>query len=354
METLLNDFLNKAKIDFDKEITEEGEHIFSFGLDLEMGVYTIWLVVGHSDQILTSIMRGPVRIMTENRDRTDRLLRQVNQIDGLRGEFRLKGDSGDIFYTKSFTMEESMKLEELLGGATHDMEYFLPGIIGAAYCHHRTIQETFEVGEWVIFNEDQFIEPDHIIVEGMLGVVVDHPHAHYICTPGISTMIQLAGTEKQYGYLNSSFKALGRIPPGDELDKSIELKDSAFSILEEKYGYTGYVRIGKKIYPQEKLCKELIHNSKKIREWLNEEGRDKDIAGVMKRIKKVLKAFKNHPDGTEALELATAVENAAIHSQEVPQLMQSVSDWAERANDEERLETQTERINEVKRSEHED
>jgi hypothetical protein len=101
---------------------------------------------------------------------------------------------------------------------------------------------TYSPGQWVEFKVVAFIEPDHIILPEMIGVVVDHPHSHNICTSGVSNMIKVAGAHFEYGYNNEWFVPLEGVPNDEELSDQLHYWDQAFEIFEEVDGYSGYVK----------------------------------------------------------------------------------------------------------------
>ena len=213
---------------------------------------------------------------------------------------------------------------------------------------HNSDSTTYPPGQWVEFTCAAFIEPDHIIINGMLGVVLDHPQSRYICTPGVSTMIRVAGSDVDYGYFNEWFVPLNRIPDDRELVESGYLWENAFPILEHVYGYTGFVQLGNKIIPQEKLLQEITATSEHVVRWLQEGGSHQEMAGNMKRIRKVLRAFSNHPDGKVAEGLAESMEGLADHAS-ILDALSGLKRWAAKAVNEERLEMQSERITQARK-----
>jgi hypothetical protein len=184
-------------------------------------------------------------------------------------------------------------------------------------------------GTWVRFHSDAFIEPGNIILTGMLGVVVTHPYAACICTPGISTMVKVVGTEEPFGHFNESFVQLGSEPAEREILESFALWDGAFDIFEDKHGYTGFARMGKDIVRQERLFRELRELSSKISKWDGHPIKEADIKGSLQRIRKILKAFAKHPNGDRAQKLAEATTALSSGTQNIPALLEDVVKWVE-------------------------
>ena len=142
----------------------------------------------------------------------------------------------------------------------------------------------------VQFQVDDFIAPDHIILAGMYGIVMEIPYAP--CTPGISTMIKIYGRNESFGHYNHHFTLVEKELDENDIKDSISLCENAFEILEQKYGYTGFIKMGKDIRPQEKYLNEIFLLFPKFFEWKNEDKFLPQINGNLKRLKKILLAFK--------------------------------------------------------------
>ena len=139
----------------------------------------------------------------------------------------------------------------------------------------------------VRFQVNAFIEPDNIVFAGMYGVVVDHPYAHLICTPGVSTMITLIGGSTPYGYFNEWFTPVEEYPSEDDLQTSAWVCQNAFEVYEKEYGYSGFIKLKSKIYPQEKFFDELTRLTEKLSLWKNETGKESQLKGNAKRTSKL-------------------------------------------------------------------
>jgi hypothetical protein len=347
MENEIRSFLDQHNIVFEQHLDEADNRIFNFDSELEIGVFPTWVTV--EERGITIVLNSPLRILADDRLRVASYMEQLNRADKLFGQFLIDTDSGEVFYQGAFHIEEGADLEQCLMRSVQETESLLPDILGLAFGDEDSklpFAPTHEPGTWVRFTEDQFIETDNIIIEGMLGQVIDHPHAHYICTPGISTMIRPLGLDVEYGYFNTTFTALDGEPTEDERAKSEELRKAAFSIYEEKYGYSGYARLGTKLVRQEKLAKEMDHSTERVVDWFEEGGQEKHIKGTMKRIRKVLEALEKHPNGEAAQKLAARVEDANVDSENIPELMGAVSAWFEQGMEQERIILQKKRIDE--------
>ncbi len=165
-------------------------------------------------------------------------------------------------------------------------------------------------GDWVKFKVDALIAPDHVILQGMVGQVVVTDVSHLVCTPGISTMIQVVGRSEPFGYFNTYFVALKEEPEAAEKDESIKLCDSAYALFEQKNGYTGYIKIGNKLEPEEKVVFELKTLSEKIPLLVDDKSKEIELKGLVKRLKKVLRSFGLHPFAQSLSSLADEIEKA--------------------------------------------
>lgn len=201
----------------------------------------------------------------------------------------------------------------------------------------------------VQFNVTAFIEPDNIIFAGMYGVVVDGPYVRFTCTPGVSTMIQILGRSKSYGYFDDWFEGVEEEPDEEEFATSVYVAQNSFEIFEEEYGYTGFVKMGKKIHPQEKYFKEMNQLSKKIIEWKNDEKYSPQIDGNLKRFRKILKAFKNHPLSSEAESLSEKLMNVDSSSPDIDKWMVKINKWVTKAEKAERMEAQSDRLTQARK-----
>lgn len=201
----------------------------------------------------------------------------------------------------------------------------------------------------VQFTTTLFIEPNNIIFEGMYGVVVDDPYVQYICTPGVSTFIQVLGRTSRYGYGDECFEAVEIEPSDDELYTSAYIAQHAFEIFEEHFGYSGFIKKGKKIHPQEKYFRELIQLVGKIMEWSRDAKYFNQIDGNLKHIRKVLKAFRLHPLASDAEALSEKLKEVKSTSPDLLKWLCEIKLWVSRAEDIERLETQSDRMTQARR-----
>jgi len=351
MEKEIGDFLKKYEIPFESYAVEEGELTFSFSMKNKLGLCPVYVILGENDEPIQIALASPVLVLSEDRFKTASYLNELNNGPDTPGEFSIDMERGKVLYHRFFLVTDKEGVEQSLIAIMKDTEQLLPGILGVAFGDNDgelPFAQTYEPDTWVKFNTDLFIEPGHIIIEGMLGQVIYHPYAHYICTPGISTMIRPLGLDVEYGYFNLTFDALDAEPTDEEREKSEALREAAFSIYEEKHGYSGFALLGTKLFRQEKLAKEMAHSTERVVEWFEESGQEKHIKGTMKRIRKVLEALEKHPNGEAALELAARVEDANVNSEDVPELMEKVAEWFEKAMEQERIKSQKERIDTTK------
>lgn len=201
----------------------------------------------------------------------------------------------------------------------------------------------------VQFTVTTFIEPDNIIFAGMYGVVVDDPYVRFTCTPGVSTFIQVLGRPEPYGYFDENFEGVVEEPDEEDFAASVYVAQNAFDIFEEEYGYTGFVKLGKKIHPQEKFFEEMNHLSGKIIEWKNDTKYSPQIDGNLKRFRKILKAFKNHPLSSKAEALSEKLMKVDSSSSDIDKWMDEVIKWVSEARKTDRKETQSDRMKRAKK-----
>jgi hypothetical protein len=97
-------------------------------------------------------------------------------------------------------------------------------------------------GAWVCTTGFAFIAPDHVVVPGLLGQVV--PDDYGICTPGISTYIQLLGRKEPYGYPDDLVEVLDEAPAEEDEAASRRRCRRALHAYEEVHGWTGYLDLG--------------------------------------------------------------------------------------------------------------
>jgi len=204
-------------------------------------------------------------------------------------------------------------------------------------------------GTWVRFNGDHFLDPANIILDGMLGEVVTTKYSHYVCTPGISTMIRPVGMQGEFGYFNNLFTPIPEIPDEKSRRESLHLWEHAWELFEDRHGYTGFVKTGNRFVPQEKLYAELHQHLKKITEWQNDPKREAENKGVIKRIKKILRLFEKHPCGHEAQILLETLENATPHN--LPTFLSAILEWVEKAESVPRLSTYADGFRQVSKDE---
>ena len=201
----------------------------------------------------------------------------------------------------------------------------------------------------VLFHVDEFIDPTHVVMAGMYGVVVNYPYAAYGCTPGISTMIQIIGRQDIYGYLDVWFEVVTEDPSEEDLIYSLQLCEQAFEIFEHLYGYTGYIKMGQKIRPQGQLFKELDQQLVKVGQAIYNGNIDINTQGAIKRIRKLLRAFTMHPNGEMAEHLSNQLNLTPETQTETLEQLTFIRNWIQQSSGAERMSSQKERIIEAKR-----
>lgn len=207
------------------------------------------------------------------------------------------------------------------------------------------MKEICKGAEWVCFVGDAFIETNNIIIAGMIGKVSINPYG-YVYTTGISTMILPVGAGEEYGYSNDWFEVLNHNPTQEEIQYSLDLWDNAFKIFEERHGYTGYIKIGKKILPQEKAFTQIQQLLNQVEKLKQNPSREKDVKGNLKRIIKILNAFSLHPLGKKSIELSKELKHLDPSDDQYNNICNSILTWIEKAKSAERIVGQAELLNE--------
>ncbi len=145
------------------------------------------------------------------------------------------------------------------------------------------------VGTWVTTVGYQFIQPDHVVVPGLLGQVVEDRYG--ICTPGVTALVQLAGFDEPYGYPVGLLEESDGEPGADELEAAKALRARAIDVFEAEHGWTGYLKLGK---GRQRSAAEASRELVQLAGWLTEHLDDAspaDAKGRWKRIRKILAAF---------------------------------------------------------------
>jgi hypothetical protein len=145
--------------------------------------------------------------------------------------------------------------------------------------------EIFEIGEVVRFTQDQMWDGEIIALTGMIGVVHD---GAYVCTPGISAMVRPIGSKWQFGFGCEILERVESEPTDEEVGISLYLNENRFEIFHERYGWSGLLKIKGKVKTEEHYRREISQLCEKLRV--------ENSTGHLKRLVRVLKAFKYHPD----------------------------------------------------------
>jgi hypothetical protein len=161
--------------------------------------------------------------------------------------------------------------------------------------------DIFEIGEVVRFTADQMWDGEIIALEGMIGVVQD---GAYVCTPGISAMIRAIGANWQFGFPCEVLERVESEPTEEEIEKSHFLNENRFEIFHKRYGWTGLLKIKGKVKTEEQSRKEISQLCEKLRV--------ENSAGHLKRLARVLKAFKYHRDEQLLFQFADELKGSEI------------------------------------------
>ena len=207
-------------------------------------------------------------------------------------------------------------------------------------------------GTLVQFKVTDFKGPEDIIIAGMYGTVVKNPYPHMlgsmldedsvllrIIEP--NEWIQVLGRSKPDSYSKEWFDKVEEEPDEEDLAASVNMAQNAFSIFEEKNGYTGFIKIGKNIIPQEKYLREMNQILKNILEWKNDEKKYPQVDAALNRLRKILRRFKNHPLSSEAESLSEKLKNVNSTSHDIDKWVDGIENWVTRAESAEILKPQS-------------
>ncbi|MBC7475077.1 MAG: hypothetical protein H7263_12350 [Candidatus Sericytochromatia bacterium] len=198
------------------------------------------------------------------------------------------------------------------------------------------------LNEWVVFTEDQFIDPDNIIISGMLGERAINPYGHHL-----ETSVRPYGGKKAFGYETRTLKILSVKPTDEEINNSILLWNSALDVYVEKYGWCGWVKIGSNIMSERTVLNELIHQLGKIVEFASTPIREKDTIGSKKRIGKILRSFSRHPKGEGFLMLSDEITKCRADESELRPILEKINIFISDLSDTKEIKTHTELVNQA-------
>jgi len=88
----------------------------------------------------------------------------------------------------------------------------------------------------------------------------------------------------------------------------------------------------------------------RMRDWLLDEEKEKDIKGNLNRMKKILHAFHKHPEGVHARLLAVKIENSTVKPETYSDLAQYIEEWVSVAKHADQRESQSDRILDAKKN----
>ena len=177
-----------------------------------------------------------------------------------------------------------------------------------------TAMNIFQIDEFVRFKEDQMWDAETIAIKGMIGVVKD---GSYICTPGISTMVKPIGANWQFGFECHILERMRDEPTEEEIATSLFLHENRFDIFHERYGWFGLMKIKDKVKTEKQIRREISQLCLKLRE--------EQSSGHLKRLGKILRAFKYHPDEETLVQFAERLKLG----ENLLDVLSEIEDWNE-------------------------
>lgn len=193
-------------------------------------------------------------------------------------------------------------------------------------------------GTVVKFKVTGYNGPSDIVFPNMYGFAVDDSDRlnmfgefgfpFYL---NMTEYIHVYGRNKPCYYSASWFDVLNEMSNEEDLAASIHITEHSFELFEEKYGYTGYIKMGKSIHPQNKYLEELSQFPEKMMGWKGDIKYSTHIDGNMKRIKRILRAFKHHPLSSQAYSLSEKIKNTDSSSPDIEDRMQELENWVKQA-----------------------
>lgn len=180
-------------------------------------------------------------------------------------------------------------------------------------------------GTWMRAVADRDDDMNDVLLAGMVGKVVVTEWSHLICTPGISTMVLVEGRSHPYGHAWEALVPMAEPPSQEHLEISRQLCADAAAQFQLRYGWRGYLQLGKEVLPEAKVRVEIAALLKKLPE-LYRRCRAADYTGNAKRLAKLVRALGHHPQGAE---LASVAESIVAMSRTEPQqgVLDGIGRW---------------------------
>lgn len=183
----------------------------------------------------------------------------------------------------------------------------------------------YREGTWLRAVADRADDMNHVLLDGMIGKVVVTEWSHVICTAGISTMIHIVGRSHPYGHAWEALVPLEEQPSPDQLEISRQLCVDAAVQFQLRYGWRGYVQLGREALPEGKVRFEIVALLKKLPELWGA-GRATDYRGNAKRLAKLLRALGSHPEGA-ALAFAAESIHAMSRTEPEQRVLDGIGSW---------------------------
>ena len=160
--------------------------------------------------------------------------------------------------------------------------------------------QAFRQGTWVrVVVDDAGVGLGHIVVQGMLGQVVEDPWG--LCTPGVSVMVEFVGRTDPAGHFCHLLMPIDCAPSDAELVASRSLCARAGDEFQIRHGWRGIVTVGSAVMHEVRARSEIAALLKKMA-VSTDEGRTSEVAGLTRRLIKLLRAFALSPGAARLLE----------------------------------------------------
>jgi hypothetical protein len=178
--------------------------------------------------------------------------------------------------------------------------------------------QPIEPGTWVRTVSYDFSPPSDVLVPGLLGQV--HADPWGLCTPGVSTNVQLIGGKEPHGLGVERFEVLDAKPTEEELQEAAHIAKNALDLYEQAHGFTGYLKVGKgRFRSEEEVRRELCATAARM-----PKATGADRRGLEKRVWKLLQALADRASAPGA---AVLLEEARRKGLEDPGAIAAIVEY---------------------------
>jgi len=181
-------------------------------------------------------------------------------------------------------------------------------------------------GDVVMFLSEYMFDKYNIVVNGMLGEI--YPDCHSIASYGNEVMAQPVGAKEPFAYPLYMLQKLADVPSEEIVKNALALYEYRFEVFEARVGWTGYVKIKRHIFTEQRIKRELTNTAQLVLKELAHNKEAKVYKGHVKRIKSILNSFYRLPDPSRPLQLAQALSESKFNTKDVCPLLEQARAWS--------------------------